>query len=452
MKNDKFKSNIGFILTSAGCAIGLGNIWRFPYIAGLYGGGTFIAFYLLAIALFAVPLVKMELSIGRQSGLSASRAFEHLASNKGLWKKLKWIVIAVNYVYMMFYCTVASQVLWYVFCSMKGFEELTAETSAALYQSAVSSPVLQVLLTIGVIGLGFIIIKQGVASGLERASSFMVASLLILLIAVAAYCAFLPGASEGLKVYLIPDLELVREIGVLQLFREAATQAFFSIGIGSGSLIVFGSYMDTGHSTPNKSAKIIIALDSIVAFLAGMLIFSACSSCGVEIGMGPKLIFVVLPVVFSQIPLGSILAVIFFVVLFMAAFTTIISAFECNVKVVTDLFGASRNRAIWINCVLMSTLAMPAALGCNLFSFIQPFGAGTSILDLEDFILSKILQPGGCMLIVLFCTTRFSWGWSNYQKAAYGLRRESTSSWNYYYNKYGLLLIIVMIWTSFFAF
>ncbi|MBQ8940880.1 MAG: sodium-dependent transporter [Firmicutes bacterium] len=410
---ENFGSRLGFILVSAGCAIGIGNVWKFPFIAGQCGGSVFVLFYLLFLVLIGLPIMTMELAVGRATRQSAVKSYKMLEKNGQKWHIHGWICVIGNYLLMMYYTTVAGWMLAYFFDFAAGKFSASEkiDTSAAFDLMLASPGKMAFYMAITVI-LGFAVLSFGVQKGLERINKIMMSGLLLLIIVLAFNSFTLRNVGEGLRFYLLPDLDKVKEVGIGNVIVQAMNQAFFTLSIGIAAIEIFGSYMSNEYTLLGEAAKI-CALDTFVALISGFIIFPACFSFGVEPGQGPSLIFVTLPKVFANMYGGRVWGALFFLFMTFASFSTVTAVFENLVAAWIDNLGMSRKKAVVINLVLMLVLSMPCVLGYNVWSHIHPIG-DKNILDAEDFIVSNLLLPIGGLIYLVFCTSRFGWGFKNY--------------------------------------
>lgn len=416
MEREKFKSRLGFILISAGCAIGIGNVWRFPFVTGNNGGGIFVLFYLLFLCIMGIPIMAMEFSVGRSSRRSASLAFRKLEKPGQFWHIHGYTALLGNYVLMFYYTTVSGWMLYYFFASLKGsFYGLDTKGISAHFSDLLASPGSMLICTMLVIFLGFAICSLGLQNGVERITKIMMLALLAIMIILAINSVSLPGAKEGLRFYLVPNLKQVKSVGLGHVIVEAMNQAFFTLSLGIGSMTIFGSYIDKKQSLLGESITI-AALDTFVAIVAGLIIFPACFAYGVNPGSGPKLIFITLPNIFNAMPGGRIWGALFFLFISFAAFSTVIAVFENLMCSFIDLYGCSRKRAAVLNILIVAVFSIPCVLGFNLWSSFQPFGKDSSVLNLEDFLVSTILLPLGSLIYLLFCTSKKGWGWNHFLK------------------------------------
>ncbi len=413
MNREKFSSRLGFLLISAGCAVGLGNVWRFPYITGKYGGAAFVLFYLFFLFILGLPIMTMEFSVGRASQKSSALSFDVLQPKGTKWKHIKYITMLGNYLLMMFYTTVGGWMLAYFFKMVKGeFIGLPSEQISGTFHNMLENPLSQIFWMVAIVLIGFGICSKGLQNGVEKISKYMMSFLFLVMIILVIRAVTLPNALEGLKFYLIPDFSSISD-NLIEVIFAAMGQAFFSLSLGIGSLAVFGSYIGKSRRLLGESINITL-LDTIVAIIAGFIIFPACFAYNVNPNEGPGLVFITLPNIFNNMPLGQLWGSLFFVFMTFAALTTIVAVFENIISYAMDLTGCSRKKAVCINILIIIILSLPCALGFNLLSGIQPLGAGSTIQDLEDFIVSSNLLPIGAILYLLFCTTRYGWGWKNF--------------------------------------
>ena len=413
-KRENLASRIGFILLSAGCAIGLGNVWRFPYITGKNGGAVFVLIYLAFLVILGLPIMIMEFAIGRASKQSIGLSLRTLEPKETKWHFYGPGAVAGNYLLMMFYTTIAGWLLYYFYSSIIGdLSGLGTAEVDAFFGDLTSKPVLQVFWMVVAVSVCMVIVARGLKNGVEKVSKIMMTCLLLIIIVLAIRSITLPGSSEGLLFYIKPDFSKISEVGLGTVLYEALGQSFFTLSIGIGAMSIFGSYIDRKRTLPGESVRI-ICLDTFVALMSGFIIFPACSSFGVEAGQGPSLIFVTLPNIFAQMAGGSLWGGLFFLFMSFAALTTVIAVFENIIAYWMDCHGWSRKKACTVNFFLIIVLSLPCVLGFNLLSGFQPLGAGTTILDLEDFLVSNLLLPFGSLLFLLFCTQRYGWGFDKF--------------------------------------
>ena len=421
VSREQFASRLGFILISAGCAIGLGNVWRFPYITGKYGGAAFVLMYIVFLVAFSLPVLVMEFSLGRGSQRSMARAFDVLEPAGSKWHHAKWISLVGCYLLMMFYTVVAGWMLAFVYKSAIGsFNGLGADQVASVFGTMLSNPGEVVFWMIVVILLGLLCTAAGLQKGVERVTKIMMVCLLAVMLVLAVRSVTLEGAEAGLAFYLVPDFGKVfagATLGAqLSSFAEAAyaamSQAFFTLSLGIGSMMIFGSYIDKSRSLTGETLRI-GALDTSVAFVAGLIIFPACFSYGVAPDNGPSLLFVTLPQVFVNMAGGRFWGTLFFLFMMFASMSTVLAVFENILAVCMDTFGWSRKKAVLINGALLMLLSLPCVFGYNIWSDFHPI-LGKDVLDSEDFLVSNLLLPIGSLVYLLFCVTKWGWGFDKY--------------------------------------
>ena len=442
-EREKFSSRLGFILISAGCAIGLGNVWRFPYIVGQYGGALFVLIYLFFLVALGAPIMTMEFAVGRASQKSAVLAFNTLKPDKKIWSGIGKFQALGNYVLMMFYTTVGGWMLSYFIKMAKGdFIGTTPQQVESIFNNSLQDPILQIFWMVVVVFLGFGICSLGLKNGVEKITKVMMLALLALIILLAIHSMLLKGGIEGLKFYLVPDFNKVAEIGLFNVIVAAMNQAFFTLSLGIGAMSIFGSYIGKEQSLFGESIRVCI-LDTFVAIFAGLIIFPACSAFGVNADSGPSLIFVTLPNIFSNMAGGQLWGSLFFLFMSFAAFSTVIAVFEGIIACFMDMTGVSRKKSCYINIIIMIILSLPCALGFNILSGVNPLGAGSTILDLEDFLVSDLILPIGSLIYLLFCVCKNGWGWDNFIKEANTGKGIKLSSKLKIYLTYVLPLLII---------
>ena len=414
MKRESFKSRLGFILVSAGCAIGIGNVWRFPYVAGQNGGGIFVLFYLIFLVAMGLPVLTMELAIGRASRKSAVLGYKALEKPKSRWHIHGWVAMFGCYMLMMYYTTVSGWMVAYFFKFLKGdFRSgITADDTAAAFSGLLADPGQMAFWMVVTVVLGFLVCSRGLQNGLEKISKFMMSALLILIVVLAVHSFTLSGAGKGIEFYLIPNLDTVSDVGIKNVITAAMNQAFFTLSLGVAAMEIFGSYMGKEHTLAGEGAKI-CALDTFVAIMSGLIIFPACFSYGVEVGAGPSLIFITLPNVFVNMTGGRVWGCLFFMFMTFASFSTVIAVFENIMSFAIDMFGWSRNKAALVNGVIILIASLPCVFGYNIWSDLNLIG-GRDVLDSEDFIVSNLLLPIGSLVYLLFCVTKWGWGFEKY--------------------------------------
>lgn len=445
MERERLSSRLGFILLSAGCAIGIGNVWKFPYVAGQNGGALFILIYFVFLILLGIPIMSMEFSLGRASQRSIAKLYDTLTPEKKGWHFHGKLALAGNYLLMMFYTTVAGWMLKYFFDTAFGaFEGKTSPEIVEHFAQMNADPISLIFFVGIVVFLGFFICQKGLQNGLEKVTKFMMLALLAVMIVLAIHSIFLPGAQEGLSFYLMPDLNKINEIGWGNVIVNAMNQAFFTLSLGMGSMAVFGSYIDKKHSLLKESAHVAF-LDTFVAITAGMIIIPACFAYHVEVSSGPSLIFITLPNIFNAMPFGRIWGSLFFVFMSFAALSTVLAVFENIISSTMELFGWDRKKSCLINGIALFILSLPCALGFNLLEQIAPLGEGSTIMDLEDFIVSNIILPIGSLVFVAYCTWKSGWGWDAYTKEVNTGKGLKVKPWMYGYCKWVLPLIIVLL-------
>ncbi len=414
MEREKLGSRMGFILLSAGCAIGIGNVWRFPYIAGMYGGGMFVLFYLLFLIAMGIPVMTMEFAVGRASRKSIIKSFTELEKPGQKWHLHGYLGMVGNYLLMMFYTSVAGWMLYYFYLMLTGrFTGKDTEQVAGIFQGMLDDPSVMTVSMVIIVAAGMLICSVGLQKGVEKITKIMMSLLLLIIVILAVRSMTLPGGIEGLKFYLLPDVPRMQEVGILETITAAMNQAFFTLSLGIGSMAIFGSYIDKNRTLLGESVNIAI-LDTFVALVSGLIIFPTCFSFGISPDMGPSLIFITLPNIFNHMAGGRIWGTLFFVFMSFAAFSTILAVFENIISCGMDLFGWSRRKSSFLNLAALTVLSLPCVFGFNIWSSFQPRGAGSSILDLEDFIVSNVLLPVGALVYLLFCVTRYGWGFENY--------------------------------------
>lgn len=442
---ERFSSRLGFILISAGCAVRLGNVWRFPYITGQYGGAAFVLVYLIFLVLLGLPIMVMEFAVGRASQKSAARSFHVLEPAGTKWHLQGYACMAGNYLLMMFYTTVGGWMAAYIFKTLTGeFKGLDSDGVAAVFNDMLARPGYMTFWMVLVVLLSFFICSLGLQKGVERITKAMMSCLFLILLILCIRSVTLPGASEGLRFYLIPDFTRFTENGVGNTIFAAMGQAFFTLSLGIGAMAIFGSYIGKDRTLTGETINICL-LDTLVAFLAGLIIFPSCFAFGVDPGQGPGLVFITLPNIFNQMVGGRIFGVLFFVFMTFAAQSTIIAVFENIISFSIDLFGTSRKKTVLINGIAIILLSLPCVFGFNIWSGFQPLGAGSTIQDLEDFIVSNNLLPLGSMVYLLFCTSRYGWGWKNFLAEADTGKGVKFPAWARVYVSYILPLIVLFI-------
>ena len=415
MQRESFQSRLGFILVSAGCAIGIGNVWKFPYVAGQNGGGVFVLFYLLFLAIMGMPVLTMELAVGRASRQSAVKGYQALEKKGSKWHIHGWFCIIGCYLLMMYYTTVAGWMLDYCVKFVTGtFSNISADSVDSAFGAMLANP-LEMTIFMGLtVFFGFTVCSGGLKNGLERVTKIMMLCLLGLIILLAVHSLTLSGASEGLAFYLLPDFQRASEIGIGNVITAAMNQSFFTLSLGIAAMEIFGSYMSKDHTLTGESIRI-CALDTFVALMSGLIIFPACFSFNVQPDQGPSLIFVTLPKVFANMAGGRLWGSLFFLFMTFASFSTVTAVFENLLASCIDNFGWTRKKAIIINCIFVFAASMPCLLGYNVLSNIHLI-RGNDILGTEDFLVSNLLLPLGSLIYLLFCVSKWGWGFDKYME------------------------------------
>ena len=447
-EREQFKSRIGFILLSAGCAIGIGNVWRFPYVVGENGGGIFVLFYLIFLLLIGVPILSMEFSVGRASKKSPVKSFKVLEKTNQKWHLHGYLSLLGNICLMIFYTTVSGWMLNYFYIFLTGqFNGLSTADVQNVFSQVLASPSTNVFWMIVVVALGMFICSKGLQNGVERITKVMMIGLLGLIVVLAIHGVLLDGGMAGVKFYLYPDFQKISEIGLMNVIVSAMNQAFFTLSIGIGSMAIFGSYLNK-EQTLLKEATNVAVLDTFVAIMAGLIIFPACFSFGINPDSGPSLIFITLPNVFVSMAGGQIWGALFFLFMSFASLSTVIAVFENIIACTMELLNIERKKAVVINFIVISILSLPCALGFNVLSGIQPLGTGSTILDLEDLIVSQFLLPLGSLVYLLFCTSKYGWGFENYQKEANIGKGLKVPHWVKFYVTIILPIIVIFVFIN----
>ena len=446
MKRENFGSRLGFLLVSAGCAIGIGNVWRFPYVAGQNGGGVFVLFYLLFLLCMGVPVLTMELAVGRAGRKSAVGAYRALEKPGSKWHVHGWFCILGCYLLMMYYTTVSGWMLSYFVKFATGtFTGMNAEQVAGVFGDMLGNPGEMGLWMAVTVIVGFFICSRGLQNGLEKITKWMMAALLLLILVLAGHSLILPGAKEGLSFYLLPDFKRASDVGLGSVIMAAMNQSFFTLSLGIAAMEIFGSYMSEEHTLAGEAVRI-CGLDTLVALSAGLIIFPACFSFGVQPDAGPQLIFITLPNVFANMAGGRIWGMLFFLFMSAASFSTVIAVFENLLSSCMDNFGWSRKKASVINCIFVLIASLPCVLGYNVWSSLHIIGA-RDVLDSEDFLVSNLLLPLGSLVYLLFCVSKWGWGYDKYLAEANkgtGLKMPG-ANWAKIYFRYVLPLLILVI-------
>ncbi len=445
MSRESFKSRLGFLLVSAGCAIGIGNVWRFPYVAGQNGGGLFVLLYLVFLVIMGLPVLTMELAVGRASRKSAVLGYKALEKKGSKWHIHGWVAIFGCYMLMMYYTTVSGWMVTYFYKFVTGefVPGMDAEQTGAVFENLLASPGQMAFWMILTVAAGFFVCSRGLQNGLEKVSKYMMSALLILILVLAVHSLTLSGAGEGIRFYLVPNLDIVREVGLKNVITAAMNQSFFTLSLGVAAMEIFGSYMGKEHTLAGEGVRI-CGLDTFVAIMAGLIIFPACFSYGVEVGAGPSLIFITLPNVFVNMTGGRIWGSLFFLFMTFASFSTVIAVFENIMSFCMDMFGWKRSKAALINCLIILAASMPCVLGYNVWSNLHLIG-GRDVLDSEDFIVSNLLLPIGSLIYLLFCVTKWGWGFSNYMEEANTGKGLKIAKWLKPYFQFILPMLILII-------
>ncbi len=413
---DRFSSRLGFILISAGCAIGLGNVWRFPYITGKYGGAAFVLIYLFFLIILGLPVMVMEYAVGRGSQKSATQSFDVLEPKGSKWHWMKIWCLVGNYMLMIFYTTVCGWMIYYFYLMLIGkFDGASSSKINEIFSNMMASPSINLGFMAIVVALGFYVVSKGLVNGVEKVSKTMMICLLLLMSVLAFRSVTLEGAIEGVRYYLIPDFSKITEYGIGNVVFAAMGQAFFTLSLGIGAIAIFGSYIDRERRLTSEAIQV-VALDTFVAIVAGLITIPACFAYKIDPGQGPGLIFISLPNIFANMAGGRIWGALFFLFMSFAALTTIIAVFQNIISMTNELLNWELKKTVWVSFFAVLILSVPCALGFNLWSGIQPLGQGSTIQDLEDFIVSNNLLPLGSLIYVLFCTSKKGWGWKNFIK------------------------------------
>ena len=445
MERETLKSRLGFILLSAGCAIGIGNVWKFPYIAGQGGGGAFVLFYLIFLVILGLPIMTMEFAVGRASRKSPVRAYQALEKPGQKWHIHGYFTLIGCYLLMMFYTTVAGWMLHYFYMTAVGkLAGLNAEQVAGKFTEMLASPATMTFWMVFVVVVSILVCAKGLQSGLERVTKGMMIALLLIMVVLAVNSLFMPGAKEGLSFFLVPDFARMQEVGVVNTLVSAMNQAFFTLSLGIGAMSIFGSYIGKEHSLLGESVRIVV-LDTFVAITAGLIIFPACFTYHVDQTSGPSLIFITLPNIFANMSMGRLWGSLFFLFMAFAAMSTVLAVFENIICCGMELTGCSRKKSSLVNLVLIILLSMPCVLGYNLWAWDGFAVFGGAVLDVEDFLVSNLFLPLGSLVYLLFCVTRYGWGWQNYKKEVNTGKGLKVQDWVRGYLTYVLPLIVVFI-------
>ena len=447
MEREKLGSRLGFILISAGCAIGIGNVWKFPYVAGQNGGGFFVLLYLLFLVIMGIPVLSMEFSMGRSAQKSPVKMYQALAPDKKAFKAHGYAALAGNILLMMFYTSVSGWMVQYFIYMISGKftnipQENQSEYVSSVFSNMLSNPGMLILFIGIVVAVGFIVCSFNMQKGLEKVTKVMMLALLVLIIVLAIHSLTLDGAGEGLKFYLLPSASKIKEAGgILPVIVAAMNQAFFTLSLGIGAMAIFGSFIGKERTLLGEGVNVAV-LDTFVAITSGLIIFPACFTYGVEVDAGPNLIFVTLPHVFMNMPLGTLWGSLFFLFMTFAAMSTIFAVFQNIISCIQEITLWSKAKTCIICGISLFILSIPCALGFNLLAGFTPLGQGTGVLDLEDYIVSNILLPIGSLVIVIFCTQKFGWGFENYMQEANCGKGLKVKNWMKFYMTYILPIII----------
>ena len=444
-ERERLGSRLGFILISAGCAIGIGNVWKFPYMAGQGGGGAFVLFYLLFLLILGLPIMTMEFAVGRASQKSPVKAYYALEKPGQKWHIHGYITLIGCYLLMMFYTTVAGWMLHYFYLTATGkFTGLDSDAVASQFNTMLSQPQVMGFWMVIIVIAGILVCSIGLQNGLEKVTKVMMISLLFIMVILAINSFFMDGAKEGLSFYLIPDFERMKEIGIIKTITGAMNQAFFTLSLGIGAMSIFGSYIGKERSLLGESLNIAL-LDTFVAITSGLIIFPACFTFHVDQTSGPGLIFITLPNIFNHIPMGKLWGSLFFIFMSFAAFSTILAVFENIISCGMELTGWSRKKSSFINAIAIILLSVPCVLGYNLWSSDIFAVFGGAVLDFEDFLVSNLFLPLGSLVYLLFCTSRYGWGWKNFTTEANTGKGLKIQNWMIGYISYILPLIVLFI-------
>ena len=443
MQREHLGSRLGFILLSAGCAIGLGNVYKFPYIAGQNGGAIFVLIYLGCLILLGLPVMTMEFSMGRGSQKSPVKMYQELQPEGGKWHIHGFVAMLGNILMLMCYCTITGWLLQYFVDTAAGkFAGLDTAGVAEMFGTVISSTGTMAFYTILTVALATIVCSFSLQGGLERITKWMMLALLGIMVILAVNSCLLDGAAEGLKFYLLPSWERFSDAGIGNVIVAAMNQSFFSLSLGIGAMAIFGSYLDKDRTLMGEAVNVVF-LDTFVAFTAGLIVFPACSAFGVEAGSGPSLIFITFPNIFNNMAMGRLWGSLFFVFMSFAALSTVFAVFENIVACIRDITGWERRKASFICGFSLMVLCMPCVLGLTVWSNVTIMGL--SIMNFEDFVVNNVLLPLGSLIFVLFCVTRYGWGWKNFVKEANTGNGLKVANWMQLYMTYVVPVIIAFI-------
>ena len=445
MQRERLGSRLGFLLLSAGCAIGIGNVWKFPYMVGQYGGGAFVLIYIFFLIALGVPVMTMEFAIGRASQKSPVKLYQELEPKGSKWHIHGYVSLLGNYLLLMFYTSVAGWLLQYFVDTAAGkFSGLNTDAIKTAYESMLEKPEI-LLIYVGVsILLAVVVCSAGIKNGLERITKWMMLALLAIMLVLAVNSITLKGSGEGLRFYLLPNIARMKEVGIGNIIVGAMNQAFFTLSIGMGSMAIFGSYIGKERALMGEAVNVAV-LDTFVAFASGLIIFPACMAYGVQVDSGKSLIFITLPNIFNNLPLGRVWGSLFFIFMSFAALSTVLAVFENLVSCTIDLFGWGRKKACLFNGIALFLLSVPCVLGFNVLKAFEPMGSGSNVMDLEDFIVSNLILPLGSLIFVIFCTTRYGWGWKNFVAEANEGKGLKVANWMRGYMTFVLPVILIVI-------
>ena len=445
MQRERLGSRLGFLLLSAGCAIGIGNVWKFPYMVGQYGGGAFVLIYILFLVALGVPVLTMEFAIGRASQKSPVKFYQELEPKGSKWHIHGYVCLLGNYLLLMFYTSVAGWLLQYFVNTAGGkFSGLDTVAIKTAYETMLTEPATLLVYVASTILLAVVVCSFGVKNGLERITKWMMLVLLGIMLVLAINSITLEGSGEGLRFYLLPNIERMKQVGIGNIIVGAMNQAFFTLSIGMGSMAIFGSYIGKERALMGEAVHVAV-LDTFVAFASGLIIFPACMAYGVQVDSGKSLIFITLPNIFNNLPLGRVWGSLFFIFMSFAALSTVLAVFENLVSCTIDLFGWGRKKACLLNGVLLFLLSIPCVLGFNLWKAFEPMGSGSNVMDLEDFIVSNLILPLGSLIYVIFCTTRYGWGWKHFVAEANEGKGIKVANWMKAYMTFILPVILIAI-------
>lgn len=445
MAREQLKSRLGFILLSAGCAIGIGNVWKFPYVTGENGGGLFVLIYLFFLIIFGVPIMTMEFSMGRAAQKSPVKLYQQLQKKGQKWHIHGIFSLVGNYLLMMFYTTVSGWMLRYFVSTAAGdFTGLDTAGIKSYYNGMLADPVTMIIYLAVIIAVGALVCSFSLQGGLEKITKVMMSALIVIMVILAVNSIFTKGGAEGLSFYLLPDISKIQDKGIGNVIVAAMNQSFFTLSIGIGSMAIFGSYIGKDRSLLGESVNIAL-LDTFVAITSGLIIFPACFAYSVDVNSGPELIFLTLPNIFNNMPLGRLWGSLFFAFMSFAALSTVLAVFENITSCTRDLTGWSRKKASLINGISLFVLSIPCVLGFNLLKDVAPLGKGTNIMDFEDFLVNNIILPLGSLVIVLFCTRRIGWGWDNFVGEANQGKGLKVQKWMKGYMTYVLPVVILIV-------